>query len=71
MNTWIIVAIIIVVLLIVLMTSLYLKKRKEKKERKKLDDVSRLVRDMKERLHDVRYRTPKNIKVDLEDKDRI
>lgn len=63
--------IVIVVLVIILLFYLVRWKRREKEMKKELDDITRMIFDIKERLHEVRYKRPMDVKIDLEEKRRI
>lgn len=64
---------IVFFVILVCMALLYSRSRKKKlKERDRLqDEVSLKIEDVKKRLHDVRFRRPKQIRIDLEEKPRI
>ncbi len=64
---------IVFFVILVCLALLYSRSRKKKFEEKDRlqDEVSLKIEDVKKRLHDVRFRRPKQIRIDLEEKPRI
>ncbi len=72
MNEWMILSLVLIFILFLVVLFYYIKEKKRRKEEnKEIDDLTKMILNVRDRLHDVKYKRPKNIKVNLEEKDRI